>query len=174
MNGSPNITYDAAGNETWDGSNYFTYDADGDVIQVNNGTTDTFTYDALNQRVRIQRGSSSAFEFSFDQYGRRISIWNLQGYTLDSALAYWDGGPLGIWTGGAFYYQHQDWLGTERMITTSSGQQQSSYTSLPFGDGYVYNGGDIDWYHFAGTENDIESHTQHAQFRQYASSRATG
>ena len=32
------------------------------------------------------------------------------------------------------YFEHQDWLGTERLRTTYNGGVEGSYTSLPFGD----------------------------------------
>ena len=44
---------------------------------------------------------------------------------------------------------------------------QGSYTSLPFGDGYQATGADEDPYHFAALDQDSESDTGHAQFRQY-------
>lgn len=166
-NRSTQASYDAAGNESGDGFHGYLYDADGNVTQVDSSTA-FYTYDALNQRVRLQRGDGT-YEFTFDKDGQRVATWNPQGFGLDSADAYWDGTPLAFWSGVGLIYEHQDWLGTERFRTSASGQFQSSYYSLPFGDGYGSNGNDYDWHHFAGTEFDGESGTQHAQFRQYSS-----
>ena len=59
------------------------------------------------------------------------------------------------------------------MRTNYRGTVGSSYTSLPWGDGYTAtvnnSGGDQDNEHFAGLEHDAESGTEHAQFRNYAS-----
>uniref|UniRef100_E6QP30 RHS repeat-associated core domain-containing protein n=1 Tax=mine drainage metagenome TaxID=410659 RepID=E6QP30_9ZZZZ len=53
------------------------------------------------------------------------------------------------------------------MQTSYTGAVESTYTSLPFGDGYSASGGDIDAYHFAGQDQD-SSASDHAWFRQYS------
>jgi len=45
--------YDAAGNLTSDGSHTYTYDAEGNVLQVDGGSTATYVYDAMNRRLRV-------------------------------------------------------------------------------------------------------------------------
>lgn len=68
-------------------------------------------------------------------------------------------------------FQHQDWLGTERLRTTYNGGVEGTYTSLPFGDAQttVAPGTDLDPYHYASLDYDSETSTDHAQFRQYNS-----
>ncbi len=65
-------------------------------------------------------------------------------------------------------FEHQDWIGTERLLTGSDGSAIGSYTSYPFGDGFTDNGTDLDPYHFAGMDHDYESTLDHATFREYA------
>ena len=65
------------------------------------------------------------------------------------------------------HFQHQDWLGTERLRTTYNGGVEGTFSSLPFGDGYSVSGADDDGYHFAGMDQDSTSN-DHAQFRQYS------
>jgi hypothetical protein len=44
---------DVVGNVTGDSFHAYSYDADGNLISVDNGETATYYYDSLNQRVRI-------------------------------------------------------------------------------------------------------------------------
>jgi RHS repeat-associated protein len=55
------------------------------------------------------------------------------------------------------------------MRTTYNGGVAGSYFSLPFGDGYAASGTDADPNHFATLDQDSETETEHAQFRQYSS-----
>jgi len=162
------LGYDAAGNLTNDGLYSYTYDADGNVTAVNGGSTASYVYDSLNRRTRIQN-SSGIYEFAFDAAGRRTSSWNTAGYGLNDAVAYWDGRPLVYRAGGSMHFQHQDWLGTERARTSYNGSLESTFSSLPFGDGYAPSGPNGEMYHFAALDFDLESNTSHAQFRQMSS-----
>jgi RHS repeat-associated protein len=164
---SPNsYVYDIAGNLHSDGVNTYSYDAEGNLTAVvSGGNTTTYIYDTANRRIRTQ-GSGSPVEVIFDENGKRLSTWSSG--SLTKANIYWDGRAIGYRTGGATHFEHQDWLGTERMRTTASGSVEGSYRSLPFGDGYVASGTDSDPYHFAGLDSDPESGTQHAQYRQYS------
>ena len=83
---------------------------------------------------------------------------------------YWGSRPVAFYTNGATHFQHQDWLGTERVRTTYNGASEGTFTSLPFGDGLdTASGTDTDAYHFAMLDHDYQSDTEHAQFRQYNS-----
>jgi YD repeat-containing protein len=46
--------YDAAGNIMKDASHQYTYDAEGNLLSVDNGATASYVYDALNQRVQVK------------------------------------------------------------------------------------------------------------------------
>jgi RHS repeat-associated protein len=77
--------------------------------------------------------------------------------------------------GQAAHFEHQDWLGTERMRTSyNSGNNpayavEGTYTSLAWGDSQTTtSGADQDAYHFADIDYDSETNTDHAQFRQYS------
>lgn len=58
------------------------------------------------------------------------------------------------------------------MQTSYNGAVESTFTSLPFGDGYTANGSDSDPYRFAMLDKDYDggsdSGTDHATFRQYS------
>ena len=84
---TPGYANDVPGNITYDGSHSYTYDADGNLIAVDNGQTASYYYDSLNQRVRIVAGRGT-FEFVFDAQGRRLSSWS--GQSLVSSNIYTD------------------------------------------------------------------------------------
>ncbi len=167
------FTYDAAGNMTNDTVHSYTYDAEGNILQVDGGSTAIYVYDALNQRVHVQTASATN-EYVYDFAGRRISTWLSPNNHGNEGQIYWGGQQIGFRsTDGTTYFDHQDTLGTERMRTNYGGTAGSSYTSLPWGDAYTAtvnnSGADQDNLHFAGLERDAESDTEHAQFRNYAS-----
>jgi RHS repeat-associated protein len=160
--------YDAAGNLTNDTFHTYTYDAEGNVTAVDGGSTATYVYDALNHRVRTTVASTAA-DFVFNANGQRVSVWNGSTKTQLRGQYYLGAKPVGFYlAGGAAQFQHQDWLGTERMRTTYNGTVEGSFTSLPFGDGYSASGTDSDPSHFATLDHDYESDTDHAQFRQFS------
>jgi RHS repeat-associated protein len=66
----------------------------------------------------------------------------------------------------------EDWLGTERARSNSSGARCETITSLPFGDGQTTAGscGDPSPNHFTGKERDAESGLDHFGARYNASS----
>jgi len=160
--------YDAAGNMIADGFHTYAYDAEGNAVQVDGGATATYTYNALNQRVRTQV-FSTVREFVFNADGHRVSEWNgsIPGQGIQGQY-YWGGKPVAYYKpGGGAHFQHQDWLGTERMRSSYNGNVEDTYSSLPFGDAQS-TGADNDPYHFAALDYDSESTAGHAQFRQYS------
>ena len=119
---TPGYTYDAAGNLLNDGVHSYTYDAEGNVMAVDTGTTASYVYNALNQRVRSTVGSAIT-EYVFNANGQRVSVWNGSTKAQFRGQYYWGGTPVAFYatgTGAALHFQHQDWLGTERMRTSYS------------------------------------------------------
>ncbi len=154
---------------TADSFHAYTYDAEGNVTQVDGGATARYVYDALNHRVQSVT-SSGTIQFVFNANGQRVSVWNGSTQTELRGQYYWGSQPVAFYAGGQTYFQHQDWLGTERMRTTYNGGVEATFTSLPFGDGLTTTSGtDLDAYHYALLDHDYESDTEHAQFRQYSS-----
>jgi RHS repeat-associated core domain len=167
------FTYDAAGNLASDGTNSFTYDADGNVITAAGpGHSATFTYDALNRRVKTV-ADGTAMEYVFNINGQRDSEWDPATHTQIKGHYYWGSSPVAFYTGSVgsgatVHFEHQDWLGTERMRTISGGSVEGTFTSLPFGDSFSVSGSDGDAYHYAALDHDATSTTDHARFRQYS------
>jgi len=167
--------YDAAGNMTNDGFHTYTYDAEGNITAVDGGTTAQYVYNAQNQRVRATVGST-AIEYVFNAAGQRVSEWNGTTRAQLKGKYYWGGKPVAYYTTASdtnaavgAHFEHQDWLGTERLRTTYNGGVEGSYISLPFGDGFsTFSGTDADANHYATLDHDAESGTDHAEFRQYS------
>lgn len=166
---SGGYAYDAAGNMTSDSFHNYTYDGEGEITQVDGGSTATYAYDALYHRVSFVV-SGVTTDFVFNPAGQRTSTedvthgWEIEGQT------YWGASPVVFAEASAAHFQHQDWLETERMRTTYNGGVEGTFGSLPFGDGFsTLSGNDNDPYHFAGLDHDYGSNTEHAQFRQYSS-----
>jgi RHS repeat-associated protein len=169
------FSYDAAGNVTNDGFHSYTYDAEGNVLNVDGGSTAVYVYDALNRRVSAQT-SSSTQEYLYDYAGRRTSIWNTANNSGIEGRIYWDGRQIAFRSyDGTTYFDHQDWLGTERVRTNYAGSTAATYGSLSWGDGYNSSGSQTPPYanqdslHYAQLDHDAESNTDHAAFRQYSS-----
>jgi RHS repeat-associated protein len=165
--------YDAAGNVTYDGVHHYTYDPENHIISVDNGAT-TYTYDALGRRAAKTAGGS-ATDFIYDREDHVI-LTNPATPTMIEMYA--AGLHLGTYvlnaaqTATVLYYDHADWLGTERARTDLSGNACEKISSLPFGDGQTISGtcGDISPRHFTGKERDPESGLDNFEARYNSSS----
>lgn len=106
--------------------------------------------------------SGSLTDFIYDRNGQII----LDNPATPTLIEMYAGGlHLGTYilnsthTDTVFYYDHGDWLGTERARTDLSGSPCEKIASLPFGDNQTITGtcGDISPMHFTGKERDAES-----------------
>ena len=158
--------YDAAGNLTADANHSYNYDAEGNLLAVDGGGTAKYYYDASNLRVRTDLGSLT-YDLLFDLQGHKTAI--MSGSNVVEEDTRLDGRPLALLLSGNLVFEHQDWLGTERLLTAGDGTESGSYTSNPFGDVFGDQGADLDPYHYAGLDHDYETGLEHAQFREYAS-----
>ncbi len=159
--------YDAAGNMTNDGFHTYTYDAEGHITAVDGGQTATYVYNALNQRVQATVGGTVT-NYVYNAAGQRVSEWNGATNAQIKGKYYWGAKPVAYYANGAVHFEHQDWLGTERMRTTYNGGVEGSFSSLPFGDGQTTTGADTDANHYAQLDHDARTDTDYAQFRQYS------
>jgi RHS repeat-associated protein len=162
------VTYDAAGNITNDGMNGFTYDAEGRIVSADAASI-TYTYDAFGRRVR-KVVTGAAKDYVYDQAGHVIA--EVVGGVWQRAEIYVGGRHLGTYSGGAggaTYFSHTDWLGTERVRTNVSGVVSETCTSNPYGDALSCTGTDVSPVHYTGLERDTETNLEHAWFRYYNS-----
>ncbi|HEV2177385.1 MAG TPA: RHS repeat-associated core domain-containing protein [Terriglobia bacterium] len=146
-----NITYDAAGNMTQDGTGVgthtYTYDGENRLTQVDSGATQTFLYNALGQRVEWTAGSTTYDEL-FDVDGNRIAqavggVWNTGNFFLGSRM-------LGAYIPGTGTVQffHANALGSSSVITDGTGSVVNEQLFYPWGDVWEPTAGTPT--HFAG------------------------
>jgi hypothetical protein len=131
-------SYDLSGNLQTDGTNWFTYDAEGRISQVNvsnaNGAlVATYVYNADGQRVR-KTVSGTTTDYIYDLAGHEITEVNGSGGWNRSEV-YAGGHHLATYTNSTTYFIHADWLGTERVRSTLAASSCETTVSLPFGDG---------------------------------------
>lgn len=152
------VTYDAAGNETSDGLTTYTYDAENRISTATNPTTGTssYVYDATGKRIRKTSVAGGAVDFLYDLAGNEIAQVSSTGSWTRGEI-YAAGRHVATLNNNTTYYNHSDWLGTERARSTSTGTLLETCTSLPFGDWLTCGGNDPSPMHFTGKERDTET-----------------
>lgn len=159
--------YDAAGNMVLDGlGNTYKYDAEGNVLSVSGSNTATYVYDALNQKVSAVTSAGTS-EYTYDYLGRRLETWVPSANQASQVQVYWGTGKPFAYraSDGSTYFQHDDWLGTQRALTSYTGASAGTYQSLPFGDGFTSSGRNDNLTHFAGQDQSAVSGVIQAMFR---------
>ena len=166
------FSYDASGNLLNDGTHAYTYNAESEIIQVDSGTTATYLYDADGRRVR-KTTATATVDYVYDLAGHQIAEINSSGawtreevYAGGHHLATYSGGPT-----GTTYFDHADWLGTERGGSNMAGTICETIVSFPFGDGEVTSGscGDVSPMHYTGKQRDTETNLDDFDARYYSS-----
>lgn len=132
VGGIGSYTYDAVGNVISDGTYAYRYDGEGNLVGASGGTTASYVYNALNQRVKTATTAGTQ-QFLFQTNGQRVATLDGSGTAVENQ-AYWGSQPQAFYKSGTLHCQHQDWLGTERLRTTSAAWVEGSFASLPFGD----------------------------------------
>jgi RHS repeat-associated protein len=176
-------SYDAAGNLVVDNvNNRYTYDAEGRIVMVVSPITGTscYVYNADGQRVRKTTGSTNScgtpatgtsVDYLYDFAGIEITELSSTG-SWNRGEVYAGERHLATYNLGTTYFNHSDWLGTERVRSSTSGSPCETMTSLPFGDGQTTSGSCVDAspMHFTGQERDSESGLDNFGARYYGSS----
>jgi RHS repeat-associated protein len=164
------IIYDAAGNMTYDGTFTYTYDAEGRITKVSQGSKQvaSYIYDALGHRTQEAVGTAT-YAFLFDFAGRpfeKLEYTSANGEFFQQTRLFAGVIPIGYYnstsassTGGTDFFI-SDWKGTLSQITGPSGSSQGSCSGyLPFGDGGTCtgNGSTFGKPGYAGMWNDPET-----------------
>jgi RHS repeat-associated protein len=156
---------DALGNLLSDGSHTYQYDEENRLISIDKASpAQDIQYDAFGRRIRDAYQSS---EYIYDQGSHVIAAVAAGTGAWTRIEVYAPGRHVATYmaTANTTYFEHADWLGTDRLRTNVSGGQYSSATNYPFGEGTLT--ADPSPVHFAGLEHDGEDNLEHAWFRQY-------
>jgi RHS repeat-associated protein len=138
------VSYDDAGNMTYDGSYYYTYDGNNRVIGIgtSSGSNNvaSYSYNSRGMRVSVTSGGASV-EWLFDLAGNALTQsipGTLQFYQAEYFVGGRDWGTLA--TGGV-NFRYPDWVGNGRVWQDVAGTvtQQAAYAA--FGDGLFAPGG---------------------------------
>src|SRR5205814_1011305 len=120
------------------------------------------------RRVRKSVGGAP-IDFLYDLAGHEITELSSTG-VWNRGEVYAGGRHLATYKNSTTYFDHSDWLGTERSRSDISGRPAETCTSLPFGDGLNCSTTDVSPSHFTGKERDTESNLDHFAARYYGSS----
>jgi RHS repeat-associated protein len=169
-------SYDAAGNLLNDGNHRYAYDAENRIKCVDpdpttwscNSAMMVYTYDAEGHRVRASNpAGTSGLEYLYDLQGHAVTALNASNGGWNRGEIYADGQHIATYANGTTYFNHSDWLGTERLRSQMNGTEYSRWTNLPFGEGSITP--DPSPLHFTGKERDAEDGLDYFGARYYSS-----
>ena len=167
---SSGYQYDGAGNLLQDNTHGYVYDLENRITCVwgTDGTCTSYNamqylYDADGQRVGKQQADTLE-DYVYDPQGHITSVYQNGSATPFRAEIYTPQGRHvatenpSTPCSGTLFFNHADWLGTERVRTTSTGSFCQSFTDTPYGMNLAYNpSADTSPMHFTGKQRDYES-----------------
>jgi len=123
-----------------------------------------YFYDPQGQRVGKQQGNTLE-DYVYDPQGHIISVHDGSGNLLRSELYTPQGRHVATWNSTlntnqnivGLFYNHADWLGTERVRTNSSATAFEWCTDTPYGMNLTCTPGDTSPMHFTGKQRDAET-----------------
>jgi len=202
LNSGVGLTYDAAGDVTYDGLNTYLYDAEGRICAVKNsvGAITGYVYDAAGIRTtpttktcrwgpryvaRLGLGAMSCnfapggvawdihASWALGQGGEQVAEFNGAGTWQHSNI--FAGKLTGTYDTKGLHFYLDDWLGTRRVQTNSTGQLEMTCQSLPYGNGQncittsLTTADNPTEQFFTGKERDLESGDDYFGARYYSS-----
>ena len=184
--------YDAAGNVTYDGSNWYAFNSDGQLCAVQTSASGSlmayaYVYDAEGRRVakgtiatsstplsasicNVATNTSFSLTESYElgEDGEELTTLNQSG-VWQRTNVYGEGKLLSTYDSAGIHFQFTDPLGTRRAQANASGVGEGTYFSFPFGDHYMASGDDATPLHFTGKERDTESGLDYFGARYFSS-----
>jgi RHS repeat-associated protein len=163
------VSYDASGNLLNDTFNTYTWDGYGSLASANGAS---IVYDAFGKMVENANGSN---QFVYAPAGGP-PLARMQGQTLNLGEIPLPGGAFALYlSAGIIQYNHPDWLGSARLVSTPSRGPLPNMAYAPFGEGYA---GPSQFVQFTSTGNtwtvyDTENQTGSLEdftFRRYSPS----
>lgn len=126
-------------------------------------------YDADGRRIQKTTGGVTV-SYLYDIAGHQIAEISSSG-AWNRGEIYAGARHLGTYNNGTTFFNHEDWLGTERARSNVTGVVCETIASLPYGDGQNTAGtcGDESPMHFTGKMRDTESNLDDFDARYYSS-----
>jgi len=140
-------------------------------VQVDAGSTAVYAYDAEGRRVaKTAATAGGAFEYLFDLQGRAVTEMGAGTKNVNRSEIYGAGRHLATQNVGLVttYFEHNDWLGTERVRSSLSGTVAETCQSLPYGDVLNCSGAQASTLHFTGQMRDAETNLTEFPARYYS------
>ncbi len=165
------LTYDAAGNVTWDGSLNYLHDLENRMTKFVGSTTDIYVYDGDGQRVK--KTTPAVALYWYGATGNVLDETSGNG-TLVSEYIFFNGKRVARRDAdNSVKYYFADNLGSASVITNDHGAMtpplaESDY--YPYGGEIPITSGDLNHYKFTGKERDTESGLDNFAARYNASS----
>jgi RHS repeat-associated protein len=145
-------TYTTATNQiaTVTGAPPPTYDSNGNILTITDGTSHTYSWDAEGKQIGID-----SLTATYDALGRMVELNSSGTYTqtiyglgseklalmtgqnMQKSFIALSSGTAVYTASGLSYYRHSDWLGSSRFASTASGGMYSSSAYAPFGEQYA-------------------------------------
>ena len=121
-----------------------------------------YFYDPQGNRVGKQQANTLE-DYVYDPQGHITSVHDGSANLLRAELYAPGGRHLATWDNGyhnlsGLFWNHSDWLGTERVRTNSNGVAVQGFSDTPYGMNLTYSpSSDINPMHFTGKQRDYES-----------------
>ena len=148
-------------------------------VDINGNCTATsayYFYDPQGQRAGKQQGQTME-DYVYDLGGHQISAHDA-GANLLRAELFGGGRHVASWNPSANYgplfFNHEDWLGTHRVRTDSTGTGREWCSDTPYGMNLACTPPDLSPMHFTGKQRDAESGLDNFTARYYGSGNALG
>jgi len=109
----------------------------------------------LNRMAQKTTAAGTVY-YLYDLAGHVITELNSSG-GWNRGEVYAGGRHVATYVNSTTYFDHADWLGTERVRTDASGDVVETCQSLPFGDDLGCSGSDVSPLHFTGKQHDDET-----------------
>src|SRR2546425_698800 len=146
---SPNLTYDANGNLTNDGTNTYTWDARNRLTAISGGVSASFTYDALGRRIsKTISGQTTQFLYDGNDIVLESGASGVANYLRSLNI---DEPFVRQSSSNEFY--HTDALGSVLTLTGQTGAVQTTYNYEAFGKTTIA-GASTNPFQYTGREND--------------------
>ena len=140
-------SYDAAGNLLNDGVHSYAYDAENRLVSVDGGGTASYFYDAQGRRVE-KVATAGTVDYLYDLAGHQVTELTGSSNVWTRGEIYAGNKHVATYNFSTTYFDHSDWLRTERVRTGLTGAIVESCASLPFGDGLSCTSSDSSPMHF--------------------------